>query len=309
MKNLIALFLSLVISTAAIAQVEKRVHKSFESVNFTDLKIINSFGDIEVTPQKSSKIDVEIVLTADSKSDKKVQEYLDNTEFIFVENGNTLEISTAKSDKNFKSTGKMSYSLKFTLKVPENLNVDIKNSFGDVRINGTTGLLKLKIQHGDCFIAYANGSDNDLKISFGDVRIESINKSHIVIQHGDLKIIDAHDLNLDSQFGDINIDMLSGDNKFKIAHGDLEVYDVLNNFSSLKIDMQFGDIAIVGFSKHRVDMDLSGTFTKYAFDKNWNLGESTKGINDVHYHVKSSSGTGSIKNLKITASHSNVKLK
>ena len=309
MKNLIALVISFMIGTAAFSQIEKRVEKSFESANFTGIKITNSFGDIDISPQKSSKIEVEIVLSIESKNDKRVQEYLDNTEFIFVEKGKTLEITTRQRNKNFKWSGKLVSNLQFTLKVPENLNMDILNTFGDVRINGTTGKLRLNLQHGDCFIASANGSENDLMVLFGDLRIESMNKSKIIIEHGDLKINKIDDLDLNVQFSDVYIDLLGGANEFKIGHSDLKIYDVSSNLSAVKIEVQFGDVTIAGLSQHNIDMDLLGTFAKYSFDKSWKLANSSKGINDVHYNVKSGSGTDHNKLLTIAASHSNVKLK
>ncbi len=311
MKNLITLVTCLIFGTVALAQTEKRVEKNYNNSDFTAVKITNSFGDIEVIPHQSSNIDVLIVLTVESSKDKDATEFLNNIDFVFVGNGKTLEITTQNKTRetNFNWKGKMTMNLKFMLKVPENLNIDIKNSFGDVKINGTTGALKLDVQHGDCFIAYANGSNNNLKVMFGDVRIESFSKGEIEMQHGDLNINKAHDLTLDIQFGDIDIDMLGGYSELDIAHGDLEIDAISNKFSGLKIDTQFGDVDIVGLSTQNIDMDLSGTFTDFSFDKSWKRGNSSNGINNVQYRMKSGAGPDYNKLLKITASHSDVDLK
>lgn len=303
MKNLLALIVCLIICTGTYAQTEKRVHKEYSSSDFNTLKITSSFGDIEVIPHEGSKIEVLIVVTVENKKIQK--EFLDNFEFSFVENGRTLVISENK----FSIKGNVSFTKKITLKVPENLKIDVTSLFGNVKVNGTSGSLKLHVEHGDCFIAYANGLDNDFMVLFGDVRIESLNKSKIVMQHGDLKINKANDIILDIQFGDINMDILGGKSEFKIAHGDLKINEISNKYTALKIGVEFGDVYILGLSAFSIDMDLSGVFSSYSFGKNLSPYDSTKGINDVHYKVKSGSGADSSKILKITASHSDVSLK
>ncbi|NEN24454.1 DUF4097 domain-containing protein [Cryomorpha ignava] len=298
----------LFIHTAALAQNEKRVEKEYSSSDFNSLKINNSFGDIEISPYSGSKIDILIVISANGSKGNDVSELINSVHFDFVENGRTLEITTRRDEKKLKWKGVYEFSMNFKIKMPENVNIDIDNSFGDVRINGTTGVLKLKVQHGDCFVAYANGNENKMDISFGDVRIESMSRANLKIQHGDLRIEKIHDLSLDIQFGDIDIDLMSGTNTLNIAHGDLNIDDVSSKLKSLTIDVQFGDIEIEGLAKEDFEMMLTGTFSDFSWSSSWLVKAKTIGMNNSNYTVHTTADPMNPKKLQITASHSDVDL-
>ena len=299
----------LFLNTAAFAQNEKRVEKEYSSADFNSLKINNSFGDIEISPYSGTKIDILIVVSAKGSKSSNVAEFLNSVHFDFEENGKTLMITTRRDEKKVKWNGIDDFSMNFKVKMPENMNIDIDNSFGDVRINGTAGALKLKVQHGDCFVAYANGTENKMDISFGDVRIEKMNKANLKIQHGDLKIEKMTDLTLDIQFGDISIDVISGDNNLKIAHSDLDIDDTSTEFRSLIIDTQFGDVDIEGLSKENVEITLVGSFADFSWSSGWFVKAKSTGMNNSNYTINTSSNLANPKKIQISASHSDVDLK
>ncbi len=309
MKYSTTLLLSLLfISSIALAQTEKKINKEFNSSVFKSLAINNSFGNIEVTAHSGSKIEVLIIVSVEKVKGQEASEFLDNVKFDFVENGSTLTITTKRQEDKINWRKIENFRMDYQVKTPENLNIDINNSFGDVRVNGTSGNLKIKQRHGDCFIAYANGKENDLDIQFGDMRIESISQSKIDVQHGDLHIEKAHSLVLDSQFGDININRIGGKSVLDIAHGDLEIDNLSDKFTSLEIEVQFGDIDIHGITDFDIEMELLGNFAEFSWDKGWLVSGKSNGINSSNYIVKTVSGSTSGKTLKIDASHSDVDL-
>lgn len=309
MKYARIIFLGLLfISSIAFGQTEKRVNKEFDNSVFKSLKINNSFGNIEITPYSGSKIEVLIIVSVEKVKGQEAAEFLDNVKFDFIENGSTLIITTKREEAKINWKKIENFRMDYQVKTPDNLNIDINNSFGDVKVNGTSGNLKIKQRHGDCFIAYANGKENDLDIQFGDVRIESIAQSKIDVQHGDLHIEKAHNLVLDSQFGDININRIGGESALDIAHGDLEIDNLSDKFTSLEIEVQFGDIDIHGIADFDLEMKLLGNFAEFSWDKSWLVSGKSNGINSSNYIINTVSGSTSGKTLKIDASHSDVDL-
>ena len=309
MKSSLKLLIGLLfVSSLAFGQAEKRISKEYDYSVFKSLQINNSFGNIEISPKVGNKIEVLIILSVGNLSGAQANEFLDKVQIDIIEKGNSLDISTHRPD-NAKFKNKVdNFRIDYKVQIPENLNVDLNNSFGDLKINGISGNLKVKLSHGDCFIAYANGNENNLDVQFGDVRIESIAKTKMRIQHGDLHIQKAHDLNLNSQFGDIDIGLLGGKSIFDIAHGDLEVDNLSNKFNGLDIEIQFGDVDINGLSQYDLEMQLSGNFADFSYDNSWYINSKTKGITNSNYNIKTREGSSADKNLKIIASHSDVDL-
>lgn len=298
----------LFVSSLAFGQAERRINKEYDNSVFKSLQINNSFGDIEITPYSGSKIEVLIVVSVEKVKGWEASEFLDNIAFDFVESGSTLAITTRKPEDKVKHKKIENFSMDYKVKIPENLNVEINNSFGDLKMNGTSGTLKVKLRHGDCFIAYANGKENDLDVQFGDVRIEAISKTKIDMQHGDLHIEKAHDLMVNSQFGDININRLGGNSVFDVAHGDLEIDNLSSKFNALEIEVQFGDVDIHGLGELDVEMQLLGNFAEFSYDHSWAVSSQSNGINTSNFIINTVSGSTSGKRLKIEASHSDVDL-
>lgn len=298
----------LFISSFAFGQTERRINKNYNNSDFQSLEINNSFGDIEISPYSGDKIEVLIVVSVEKVKGYEASEFLNNIKFDFAEKGSTLVITTIKPEDKVKYKKVENFSMDYIVKIPENLNVTINNSFGDIKINGTSGNLKLRLRHGDCFIAYANGNENSVDVQFGDVRIEAISMTKIDMQHGDLHIEKGHDLTLNTQFGDINIDRLGGKSVFEIAHGDLEIDNVSSKFNALEIEIQFGDVDIHGLSNFDLEIQLKGTFTDFSYNNQWTVNERSNGINSSNYTIQTFTGAPSGKTLKINASHSDVDL-
>lgn len=309
MKSSLRLLIGLLfVSTLAFGQSEKRITKEYDNSIFKSMQINNSFGNIEITPYSGSKIEVLIILSAKNLSGAKATEFFEKVKFDIAEIGSVLNISTQRPE-NVKIRNEISnFRIDFKVQIPENLNVDLTNSFGDLRINGISGKLKVKLRHGDCYIAYANGQNNVIDVKFGDVRIESLGKSKVDMQHGDLHVDTAHELTLNSQFGDIHIGKLGGKSIFNIEHGDMDIDNLSSKFNGADIRVQFGDVDISGLTQFDLDLDLSGNFSDFSYDKSWNVKSKSKGITNSSYHIQSLKGATSVKNIKIVASYSDVDL-
>lgn len=300
--------LVLLLANISLGQTENRIEKKYNSGEITTVKINNSFGDIKVTPYDGTTIDILIVISADDSKDKRVQEFLDNVKINANQYGNTVELTTERATKNISFKGIDNFSIDYTIKMPEKTNLAINNSFGDVRVNGITGTLDLKIQHGDVFIGHADSDQNKFDIQFGDLRIESINQLQLAIQHGDITIGKGNDLSINAQFGDSKIDLLSGSCSIESMHGDVSIDKLSTKLQSLYVDVQFSDVSIDDFGPSYYKIDLSGNFMDYSWDNDWLVRSKNVGINSASFSLETPNGTGNAKNITIKAMHSDVDL-
>lgn len=290
------------------AQSENRVQKEYPASEIKTLKINNSFGEIKVSPSNGQTIDVLVVISAKDANDKRESDFLDNVVIRARQYGNTVELTTDNTDngKSWKKVG--DFSIDYTVKMPEQTGLVINSSFGDVRLNGSSGLLDLTIQHGDCFIAHAESDQNTIDIQFGDLRIESINRLNLKSQHGDISIDKGNNLTMDVQFGDSEIDLLSGNCRIESQHGDVTIDALSGKLQSLIIDVQFSDVSIDDFGPGHYRVDLTGSFSDFSWDKDWLVRSKHKGNTQSSFTLDTGNGKGEPRKIEIKSSHGDIDL-
>lgn len=298
--------LCLLIVSFTDAQSVKNVHHSFDANTATTLNIQNSFGDVTIEPHAGSKIEVEVTITIDPRKEKKLEEYFERLKIEVSESGNEVSLKTVNElNGGWKVK---SFDIDYDVKMPAGTNLKVRNSFGDVKINGTDGEVELQVQHGDCFVAEAGDDNNTIRVSFGDLRINKIGKSKIDVQHGDVTLGKVGTIDLDLQFGDCDIEYLNGDAIIILAHGDIDIDDINAKLESIFIDGQFSDIEISGIDGNEFKIEMDGSFSDFDFNSSWYTQNKIKDYNTEEY-ILFTNGESSVKRLiKIKASHSDVDL-
>jgi hypothetical protein len=305
MKYLISTGL-LLIAFVAFGQKEDQVKKSFNVGGAGSLSIANSFGDVNITPYSGSVIDMEITITLETKNTSDYQKYRDMIRIEAKEEGNNVSVRTINEMKGGNKVTK--FSIDYEVKVPARTNINVKLTFGELKIDGSDGVLDLNVQHGDCYVGKAPANGHEISIQFGDLRIDEIGSAELDIQHGDLDV-DRLTLNeLEIQFGDAKIETLAGTGEIDIQHGDMRIENLATDMGDLEVEIQFGDLRIGGVSDGNFEIDMSGSFTDFSWDGSYNISERKKEINSESYMMETTSGSGTKSRLRIEASHSDVDL-
>jgi len=305
MKKILLFSLFFLLVFCANAQIDEKIKRSFETANSPELSINNSFGDITIKKHNKKIIDVLVEINVVPQKSRDYEKVKDKVRIQIEESGDRLELTTI-NDLNGISTEQL--EIDYTISIPENTSLKIRNQFGDVWIEGTKSNVYARIQHGDFYCGNIEGKNSSIEVQFGELRLESIADAELEIQHGDFRAQKLKNVEFEVQFSDSEIDHVEGDVTIDVQHSDLSIGVVGIELKVLDIDAQFSDIEIESGLWSVFYMELEGSFTDFSFPglfKDWIVYKS-KEINSVEYHINDRDTSGG--RIKIDANHSDVDL-
>ena len=183
--------------------------KSFEveSAEVKRLEIDNSHGDVNVAKYDGTSIKIEAVILIKSNDEIIAAEIAEN--LIAISEAQTTTIST--KNESILRTNSEQVSVNYYIKVPKELEYDIKNKFGetilenlagDIMIESAFGKIEAKDIQGDVQIINSH-SNIEVRNITGRVEIDN--------EHGNIlysnKDISSQDIILISKFGDITAEL------------------------------------------------------------------------------------------------------
>jgi len=309
MKKVYTLLAIALLSVGAVlAQTEKKVNNSFNVGNAGSLSIKNSFGDIDIESFDGDRIEVEVTITVETRNQNDIQKYLDKIRIDVTESGNDVSLRTI-NDMNGGNRVK-EFSIDYEVKVPRRTSLEIRNSFGDLTIESSEGLLNINVQHGDASIGRVKevaNQQHEIRVQFGDLKVGEISGADVRVQHGDFIIEKLQGGEVDLSFGEGNIEKLSGKIYMDIQHSEIEVDEVLKDLEDLNVELQFSEFKAYGFENSDYEFDMEGSFTDFDFRGNFTVKQRDKGMNSESYLIYSGSESGA-KKVRIRGSHSDVNI-
>jgi hypothetical protein len=286
----------------ALAQFEQRVEREFSTGSSPELSITNSFGDINIKTHNSDKIEVVVEINVVPKRERDKDKLEGKVKIDINEQGNRIALRTINNLDGI-ATEEMDFD--YTVKIPVNTTLEIKNQFGDVWIEKTSGKLYARVQHGDLFVGEATGSANSVKVHFGEMRLERISDADLEIQHGDFQCDALSDSQLEIQFSDSEIGMVAGNMEIDVQHSDLRIERVDSATEKLNISAQFSDINLDEGEWNRFNIELEGAFADYSMPSDMKdmINYESKELNTVEYRINKEI---SDRRITIDANHSDV---
>lgn len=249
--------------------------KTFATSEGKWLKVDASLGDIKINSWGKSEVFVKIY------GNKKAA---DNVKFYFEENSEGVNI-TAKAGRGFWNWFSRNMNLKIEIFVPENYNLKLSTSGGDMSLNRINGDIKLTTSGGDIrikesagdIVATTSGGDivffeskgnAKLTTSGGDIRATGFDGNMAAATSGgDIDLIGSHGkINAVTSGGDIKLDYL-GENfgiSLVTSGGDINVRLPANFSAKAELKTSGGEIScnlptnnVVKISTSRYETDLN----------------------------------------------------
>jgi hypothetical protein len=268
-RNKYMLMLALLVSFSLQAQ-EKTIKKSFSDV--TEINLSTASGDCQIVKSTGNKVEVELVY---SYSD-------DVFEAILEQDGSVLELEE-KFQRNTSNNG----NSKWTLSVPDNMEIDINSGSGDIKAKSIVLKLKTNTGSGDITLDYASGQikantgsgefsadsfDGNMKINTGSGDVDLTNSKgefRVNLGSGDIeasKLTGEFSMNVGS--GDINTKdiVLTGASSFNAGSGDVRITLDAALKNDISVNSGSGN-AILDFNGVKVE----GEFTMKANKKNGDI--------------------------------------
>ncbi|MEM9981298.1 MAG: hypothetical protein AAF734_02305, partial [Bacteroidota bacterium] len=224
----------------------KSFNKSYAVSGKEKLKISNQFGKVQVNTSSGSQIIIKVNITVEASSTSKTKALLDAIQINESVSNGVIYIRTSTSDKErntWKSRGRTKMDIDYTITMPSNFPLELKNRFGDTYIGDFSGPLIVSVAHGDLRTAQLTGTkEKSLRVQFGDLDVKRLQNGKVKVAHGDVEIEQGSQVEVNS------------------AHGDI----ALGTISNLNIDNQHGDVSVRKVEKAVVECDFGDTRIGYV---------------------------------------------
>lgn len=261
------IFSSLQLTFAQDSEAKKNINKTFNLSLNDEVKISNRFGMVHVNTWDKNSVEFKIEILVKSSSAKKSQEMMEELDVKIEKNSDGIFAETNCPKSKNGSNKSTEFEINYTVNMPKNNVLRLKNKFGDVYIATMNAEVKLDIQFGNGKIDQLNNVKNDVESSFSELSIGFIKNGNIETQHGKLFINEAENLNLKTQFTKIEIDKIKNLN-IDGQHGKIEIDEITNltgeiQFSPLDIEKLYNKLDLESNQHAKIEVEwISKNFEK-----------------------------------------------
>jgi len=192
------------------------------------IRIEHSFGDIDVRTGTNNQISITGEKRVSSGNEKSAQEFLEEMELRIEEKPNIVEIRTHYPDERDRDRVK-NFSISYKIEIPENTDLQIENSFGDIDLRSVSGSFTISNSFGKLTAEDLTGLTH-LKNKFGELTAKTVNgDANITNEHGSLNITNVTgDLNANNRFGEISIYNVKGTSIISGGYGKMTIEELGN---------------------------------------------------------------------------------
>ena len=291
------ILLTLLLFTVGLANAQvsdrKELTKGFLVDKGTIVDVSNKYGDITVNTWDKDSVWVEINYEVSDKNYERLRKKMNEISFELTQSGHFVVVNTVISSsrnmlldeltklKETIGVGESQVEINIKLTLPDNLNLRIKNKYGNMYIDDYKGDLTVDLSNGRLKAHDLTGYVN-LKISFGDAIINTIDTGNLEIYYSELNLADARKLRINSKTSDITITEVaqllvnSSRDDYRIrmissfeTESSWTDFSITEFTSQSDIKMNYGDLTIENIrpSMENMMIDARSTKINLYFDK------------------------------------------
>ncbi len=251
---------------------EKR--KTFEKtykVNKSDvLNIDNKFGNVHVNTWNRNEILVKVDIISRANSEQNAQAMLDKISIAESRSGNTIAVKTEMGSINSKS-GHQSFEINYTISMPEDNALVLRNSFGNVYLPDMKGKVDLNVRYGAFKVGNLANASNTIKTAFcnsASNSISSLNKGTVDLAYSTVNVGSTNGVSGTSKFSDLKIGNLSEALDMEVKYGSFKVDRVQKNFRNISVTGGFAPIVLHFEDDAAFDFNVNVQFADFKVDRN-----------------------------------------
>ncbi len=257
----------------------KKINKSFKVNASTKLDLENKFGKVQITTWDKNEIAIEINIIARANSDQKALEILDKINVDISEGSDIIYLKT-KTESIHSKGGNKSFEINYTVNMPRNNALKVKNNFGDMFLGNFNGKTDIEVKYGGLRAEKLSSNENNIKVGFGSGSVTYIKNGNLNISYSDFNLNSGGNIDLTSSFSDIKlegIDILDIKNKYgKVEIGSVNSVSGSNSFADFNLkklatglDMKVsycGAFEVRNIGKNFKNININGSFSHFDLD-------------------------------------------
>lgn len=295
---LLSIFLS--VGSANAISKQKKIEKTFKAGE--NLKIDSKYSTIQIKNWDKNEIKFEVLISVEGTNEEKTEQMLTNINIDFTEGEKQLQAKTVFGDFfSFKKLSNSLFNkgqikIKYNVLVPANVNLDLVQKDSDVFMDNHNGNVILDLTNGN-FTAQNLQGKNTFSLTGCTFKAEelaetkiTIANSKITIENADKLSGDSHDsefriqaidnLNIKSardkfdikeieylygtsSFSKFEISQLGGEIDYDLKFGQINVFNINNMFSFIKIDSKHANVGLSFMEGCQIDYEINHKSVKF----------------------------------------------
>lgn len=246
----IGLGIFLAVTHQVHADTEKNIDRSFNLKGNTEIVLENKFGKIHIDTWNKQVCQVQVKITAKGSNESRNKDLLDRIEIEFDDaiNSGSLEVRTVVN--NLKNNNN-SFSIDYTVRMPNDKKLELHNSFGDVYLPDYSGSVDMTVKYGNLRAGNITGN-LDLYLAFGKAEsvMGNLVNADIEVKYSKLECGNIRLLDLQSQFSDFSAESVQNID-IESKYGSL----ILESVERIEGEMAFSGLRI-GKLKEAFDLEV-----------------------------------------------------
>ncbi|MCJ8167523.1 DUF4097 domain-containing protein [Pontibacter sp. E15-1] len=253
----------------AVYDVEKRkfVDKTFKVSRADMLNIENRFGKVHINTWDKNEMHVRVDIIARAGTDSRAQEILNSIRVMESREGGTVSFRTDIEPMRFSGSGSRSFEVNYTISMPEENPLTVKNSFGDVYLAAFKGKADISVKHGSLKCERLGNTGNTVKLAYGSGSCGYINGGSIDVAYADMNVGGATGFHGSSKFSDFKVGSLSETMEMDVKYGSFKVDNISRNIRKIALDSGFTPISLSFDANTAFNFDVSVQFADFKYDK------------------------------------------
>ncbi|MEX0986372.1 MAG: hypothetical protein WD052_02760 [Bacteroidales bacterium] len=257
---ILAIFMTGIALPATGQRAEREVAKEYKIKQGFSLGIDNRYGEINFVNWDKNELSVVVRITSESVSQTKADDLVESVK---------IDISEMQEEVNFKTlidnkkiNGKNNVKVIYDVKAPAYLNVNLKQSYGNIYIQDITGLARLEVKYGNLtansLIVKDAGKWNSLELAYGKASVEEVNALNAGIKYSEISVSKSvvlklessysklnfnqlNELEIESKYDKISVGTIEGSMKVSSAYTQVFVEQLSTGFKEIYADMVYGN--------------------------------------------------------------------
>ncbi|UYZ58957.1 DUF4097 family beta strand repeat-containing protein [Hymenobacter latericus] len=188
----------------------RKISRTFKAVPGRQFTLDTRYGRVQVNTWSRNEIKTEVDITARADEEAKAQQLLDMIQVLMQEQpgpegGLVVQTRLGEMPRECYSRQRL-YEINYTVWMPKNTPLKVRNSFGDVSLTGDlTGPADLSVCYGSLRTARLDGPRNSVRINNGAAAVQYARQATLEANHSRLRLEEGQQVDLRNNGSDIDI--------------------------------------------------------------------------------------------------------
>lgn len=294
---------------------EKTIKKEFSVNKDATVKIVNSYGNLDIVTWNENRVVMEITITTNGNDEDKVKKKLEQITVDFEANSSLVFAKTRFNNKkssswwNWGNNNNVNMKINYVVKMPITNDVDFSNDYGSINLDTLEGDAKINCDYGKITTKELMSDNNLLNFDYtNNSFFEYIKRGKINADYSGYTVSKAEDLQIvadytksvvevaenvtyNCDYGSITIEKVNNVN----GNGDYLTTRIGDVYKDVTIEADYGSIKIERLTANAGNVKINSDYVgiKIGIDSNYNFNfefdleyGSLKGLNSFEYNKK-----------------------